>query len=88
MVFPLSELMKRKNPDELVFNPCPGCMSEITSNVCFACDYAGKNSFYLDGFRNYSPNSPCSNEPNYQFQYDSEEDFVDESFDSEAEAWT
>ena len=60
LVFPL---MCRKNPVELVGNPCPGCTSEITSNVCFACDYGDKNAYFSDGFCNYSPISQGSREP-------------------------
>ena len=45
--------MVRKNPDSLVFHFCPGCACEITSDICYACDYASKNQFYIDGFRSY-----------------------------------
>ena len=112
MVFPRIELMMRKNPDELIFKPCPGCMSEITSNICFACDYADKNAFYSDGYWNYSPNSTSSCEPHntqisplpndlgqnvqdiddppiqYQYQYDSDEEYMRNHEDSGEEAWT
>ena len=50
--------MIRKNPDDLVYQSCPGCACEISGNICFACEYADKNIFYADGFRKYSPNSP------------------------------
>ena len=60
--FPPIGLMVRKNPGSLVFRRCPGCACEISSNICFACNYAEKDTYYADGFRKYSPNSPSAND--------------------------
>ena len=72
-------LMVRKNPDSLICNFCPGCACEITSDICYACDYASKNHYYIDGFRSYSFNSqdPIENSSPRLFSYQVEdvEDF-------------
>ena len=74
--FPPIGLMVRKNPDSLVFHHCPGCACEITSDICYACAYASKNQFYIDGFRSYSLNSqdPIENNSLGPFSFSQEYD--------------
>ena len=98
--FPISGLMMRKNPDDLVYHFCPGCACEISSFVCHACEYAEKNVFYAKGFCKYSPNSflacddfrsqdPIDNsvvEP-FSFHDYEDEDYMRE-YDSSDDVWS